>query len=283
MSRTFQLVDRQTGEVTFDGVEASAKHPCWVCEHMHRRQSWCLVDPVRRICICPRVESERRVGDAGWWHGPDSAAGVTVCWKPKAEPAVDMTAEWDSCRARVTTADYVHLAEALGLRPIDFPVWVELGMHWGAWAFAMRDAAGKVCGIKLRGRDGSKWCMKGSRLGLIFPRTYDPAAKEVLVTEGESDAITAASWGLNAVARPGAKACTTHLELICRGKQVTLMADRDPAGMDGARLLAADIRKRAKVCTIVTPPPGIKDLRAWHLEGGTATELAWLIRAARGW
>ena len=85
------------------------------------------------------------------------------------------------------------------------------------------------------------------------------------------------------MARPGAKACTTQLESICRGKCVVLMADRDPAGMDGARLLAADIRKRARVCTIITPPPGVKDLRAWMLSGCTATELAWLIRAARGW
>lgn len=285
--RSFQLVDKRTGEVTFDGQEATRLHPCWVCEHLHQRQSWCLVDDVRGRVICPRVESQRRIGDAGWMHergdGAQTAVSSTITRRVAEVTTVNMTEQWQLCRDRVTTADYVHLAETLGMRPLDFPVWVELGMHYGAWAFAMHDPSGGICGIKLRGRDGAKWCMRGSRLGLIYARTFDKALPEMIVTEGESDALVAASWGFNAVARPGAKACTTHLETICKGKAVVLVADRDAAGMDGARMLAADLRKRCKTCTIVTPPPGVKDLRAWMNAGGTSEELAWLIRSSRGW
>jgi hypothetical protein len=285
--RSFQLVDKRTGEVTFDGQEATRLHPCWVCEHLHQRQSWCLIDDVRGIVICPRVESDRRIGDAGWLHHKSEASGslatAAVTRKVADEVKVNMEQEWQKCRDRVTTADYVHLAEALGMKPIDFPVWIELGMYFGAWAFAMRDPSGCVCGVKLRGKDGAKWCMKGSRLGLIYARTFDKSLPELIVTEGESDALVAASWGFNAVARPGAKSCTTHLEAICRGKSVVLVADRDAAGMDGARMLASDLRKRCKNCTIVTPPPGVKDLRAWMVSGGSAEELAWLVRSSRGW
>lgn len=281
--RTFQLIDKRTGVVVFDGVEASRKYPCWVCEQHHDTPSWCLVDVARRVCICPRVESPKRIGDAGWWHGPDAVGGRVVEWKPNDSPQVDFEDIWNKCRARVTTADYVHLAEALGMSTTAFPVWVELGMYWSAWAFAMHDPSGKVCGVKLRHGDGSKSCIKGSRLGLIKPRTFDASEQSVLVTEGESDALIAASWGFNAVGRPGAKSCTTHLETIGRGKDVVIVADRDPAGMDGARMLAADLRKRTKSCTIVTPPPGFKDLRDWHGRGGTSEQLAWLLRAARGW
>jgi translation initiation factor 1 (eIF-1/SUI1) len=281
--RSFQLIDKRTGEVVFDGIEASRRQPCWVCEREHDTPSWCLVDVERRVCICPRVESGKRIGDAGWWHGPESSPGRVIEWKPSDTPAVDFTQTWERCREKVTTVDYVQLAETLGMRPIDFPVWVDLGAYGNSWAFAMHDPHGKVCGIKLRHRDGSKSCVRGSRLGLIKPRTFDASKPEVLVTEGESDALVAASWGFNAVARPGAKSCTTHLETLTRGKAVTLVADRDPAGMDGARLLAADLRKRCKACNIVTPPPGYKDLRDWHGAGGTAEDLAWLLRAARGW
>lgn len=281
--RTFQLIDKRTGEIIFDGVEASKRQPCWVCEREHDNPSWCLVDVQRKVCICPRVESNKRIGDAGWWHGDESARGRTIEWKPSDTPTQDFEPTWKRCRDKVTTVDYVHLAEALGMRPIDFPVWVELGMYGSSWAFAMHDPNGKVCGIKLRHRDGSKSCVRGSRLGLIKPRTFDAAKPDVVITEGESDALVAASWGFNAVARPGAKSCTTHLEILTKGKKVTIMADRDPAGMDGARLLAADLRKRCKVCTIVTPPPAYKDLRAWHQNGGTAKSLDWLIRSSRGW
>jgi DNA primase len=156
-------------------------------------------------------------------------------------------------------------------------------MYGGSWAFAMRDPSGNVCGIKLRNKDGTKSCVRGSRLGLIQTRTFDRQASAVLVTEGESDAFVASHWGFNAVGRPGAKACSTHLASLCKGKDVILMADRDPAGMDGARMLAADIRKRCKSCVIVTPPPSCKDLREWHAASGTAQSLNWLIRSSRGW
>src|SRR5689334_20739084 len=39
-------------------------HPCPVCG----RPDWCVVSTDGGVAICPRVESSKRAGDAGWLH-----------------------------------------------------------------------------------------------------------------------------------------------------------------------------------------------------------------------
>lgn len=48
-----------------------ASEKCPICGH---RGGWCLLSPDRSIAICPRVESPRRIGEAGWLHRLDDAA-----------------------------------------------------------------------------------------------------------------------------------------------------------------------------------------------------------------
>ena len=61
------------------------------------------------------------------------------------------------------------LAEQLGVSTESLE---QLGIGWKidshAWSFPERDAEGKIIGISLRGWDGKKFCVKGSKRGLIF-------------------------------------------------------------------------------------------------------------------
>jgi hypothetical protein len=288
MSRIFTLADKRTGEVVFEGTEANRSNPCWVCGALHTVQGWCLLDRSRRIAICPRVESARRVGEAGWWHGSNDAPGAFVPCKAFEEqyPAVDWERRWALARTACTRSDTERLSATLKIPASMIEAAVEVGTEpgragSGSFAFAMKGSDGKVCGLKLRLDDGRKLCAKGSRLGLILSRRFDPSRRDLVVTEGESDLMVAASMGHNAVARPGCRACVTQIAWMARGKDLLVIADNDPAGLAGARALVDACKARARSARVVVTAR--KDLREWYCNGGTEKELAWLLQSVRGY
>ena len=149
-----------------------------------------------------------------------------------------------------------------------------------AAAFPMRDAEGKVTGIRYRQlKTAKKWALKGSKDGLFFIPGFIPLSEEIVVCEGPTDMLAAASVGLNAVGR---SACLTGAALLRdfikrhRVRRVTIIADDDPPksrpgggtwrpGIYGAKKLAADLGIAAR---IVLPFPGFKDIREWYAKGG---------------
>jgi hypothetical protein len=284
-----RLIDRKTGEITFDGVRVTRARPCWVCGHLHRNQSWCIVDEARGLAICPRVESDRKIGDAGWLHRRDGASPDRVILRDAfrhTPPVRDFASDWSAALRARTDDDMAALAQTLKL-PLPTVGTVEVGAwRWRShgdeaatgWCFAMRGEAGALIGLKVRTFDGRKLCATGSRLGLIYARAFDPSKPTLVVTEGESDLMVAASWGLNAVARPGCKAATQTVAALARGKRVMLITDNDEAGRDGADCLRQAIEPRAKEVVTVTPP--VKDLRAWAQSGATKADLLWRARHA---
>ena len=287
--KTFILHDKRTGEVVFDGVEASRSQPCWVCEHKHKNPSWCLVDPVRRVCICQRVDSSRRIGDAGYWHGDMKSEWLRVSepyvikYRQQAEASnIDWELIWDELKDARTLACSLELSEAIAL-PHEYVMGISFGWcHKSfAWAFPMRDEQGKLCGVKLRLRNGKKICVKGSRLGLVYSTGFDSKRRDLFVTEGESDCMVAAGFGFNAVARPSCSSCREHVRRLAIRKDVVVCADRDEAGKKGACDLTLAIKSAASSVTIITPP--VKDLRSWFAEGITAQDVDWKVRSLRGY
>ena len=283
--RRFVLADKRTGEVTFEGVEANKNQPCWVCEHTHKVPSWCLVDADRQICICQRISSKHKVGDAGWWHSKDQSSVVAqVYYRPvELPPDKDWSPEWALAVTRSNAAHKDRLAEELGIPAEQLNQSVEIGWAGRGWAFKMTNTQGVCCGIKLRLEGGGKLCEIGSRLGLVFNRNYT-AKGELVITEGESDMVVANIWGFNSAGRPSCSSCSAQISEISKGRDVILAADRDDAGIVGAQRLKRSIEKRAKSCTIVVPPEGNKDLRSWYLSGeGTAERFKWLVKSSRGY
>lgn len=276
------LIDKRTGEVTFDGERARRGLPCPVCEHLHRNPSWCLIDKSRGLVICPRVASKRKCGDAGWLHRLDGAVSdvpaVPMARKPT-QQVQDFGARWQRALQRATDADIGALADRLGL-PEAYVRTVPCGVDGTAWAFPMQHDGG-IVGLKLRTQDGLKICAKGSRLGLIVPPTFDPDAPEVWLTEGESDLMAAlGAWRVNAIARPGCTACTGQVSRMTAGKHLIILADNDRPGKEGAARLA-EACKAAKSVAVLAPPA--KDVREWVKRGGTVNDVRWRLKSRRGW
>ena len=280
----FILKDKRTGEISFEGTEANRNNPCWICADKHKNPSWCLVDRARGVCICPRVPSDKRIGDAGYWHSnASSAAGQITFERVKKKPVeeLDWLLKWGEMLAQTTPADLDALAAALGIDR-DYINALEVGTTAGAWGFAMRDECGNICGIKLRIRaDNKKICVRGSRLGLVWSKRFNRTDKTLVVTEGESDCMVAAGWGMNAVARPSCSSCRAHVARLAKRKEVLIVADRDAAGKAGAQELRLALKPVAKSVVVIYPP--CKDLRQWTREGGTLKAFDWLVRSMRGY
>jgi hypothetical protein len=285
----FQLIDKRTGEVVFDGAPASRSNPCGVCSHLHRNQGWCLIDRQRGLTICPRVPSDKRIGNAGWLHGDEhrTASDFSPPLRAPDRQTPDFRHAWEGARLACREIDTARLAQAVRL-PVEFVRLVAHGVERGdrgdRWVFPMRlpasgpVAAWPICGLKTRSDDGKKFCAKGSRIGLILCADFNPLADTLVVTEGESDLMVAASWGLNAVARAGCEQSVRDLANLSAGKRVLLIADKDEAGRRGASRLR-DAMTTAQRVTIVEPP--CKDLREWFLQGATRDDLIWKLKSRR--
>ena len=79
----------------------------------------------------------------------------------------------------------------------------------------MRDGAGRVVGIRLRGHGGEKWAVRGSADGLF----YDPAMTwtgDIAVCEGPTDTAAALTLGLSAVGRPSCASGAEALRALVR-------------------------------------------------------------------
>jgi hypothetical protein len=283
MSR-LQLMDKRTGEVTFDGVPVRRGLPCPICAHLHAHPSWCVIDTARGLVICPRVDGGKRIGAAGWLHALDGrtvTAPAVPALRRQPEPMPNFEARWERARRAATAEDRERLAKTLGL-PAEAVGSILGGVEGDTWVFPMHAPCGTVCGLKTRAPDGAKLCARGSRLGLMLAQDYNPDAPELWVTEGESDLMAAAGvWGLNAVARPGCTSCVDQLAKVARRKDVVILCDSDAPGMAGARTLRDAMQTSARSVTLLPPP--CKDVRAWAITGATRADVMWRLKSRRGY
>ena len=288
----------------------SKKEPCPVCHH----DSWCTVSDDGGMCVCRRVESDRPAKSGiGWIHSlhevkvevGSRTGGEVVVGSRSRTVDVKNSSVGLGLPTRTTTpptrvaAEYfaalpkgdiqVRLCRYL-MRELSIPcdMLAAMDVRWDAAAkaaaFPMRDAEGKVTGIRYRQlKTARKWALKGSKDGLFFIPGYIPITEEIVVCEGPTDMLAAASVGLNAVGR---SACLTGAALLRdfikrrHVRRVTIIADDDPPkarpgggtwrpGIDGAKKLAADLGIAAR---IVLPFPGFKDIREWYAKGGLTKE-----------
>lgn len=273
--------------------------PCPICH----KTDWCNLSDDGAVCICHRVESPylARSG-SGWIHrlrdsstfggSQNVAARVSETGDDVFEPTKLCVSSKTTCVPKIDFAR-VHSAydgddvlleglalelgvEASALKALD----VRLNHFDGCWSFPMRDASGKIVGLRYREFYGSKkWSARGSRDGLF----YDPSlplfacpegtcVKTLYITEGASDTAAALSMGLKAIGR---SSCTSGTRLIkdlihhstlntpTSTLSLTIIADNDAPGQQGAYALADAIRiEHPRILTrVITPPAPYKDLR----------------------
>jgi hypothetical protein len=270
-------------------LRVSRAHPCPVCKH----PDWCLVSADGAAVICPRVESAKRVGDAGWlhrlkvydgWHRRRPVRVIRLGASTAAQADLALLAA--QFRQDLDHGRLYQLAASLGLSVASLS---HLGIGWSvehrAWSFPMTNSDGNVLGIRLRRPNGLKFSVQGGKEGLFIPSAVDESsASPLMVPEGPTDAAALLDMGfVNVVGRPS---CTGGIKLLVemvRRRQlpeVVVVSDSDEPGLLGAHNLATVLVAYAPVVRVIVPPNGIKDARDWLRAGGTRQDVEEAIRAA---
>lgn len=274
--RTFELIDRHTGEVTFSGVPVTRTRPCDICGHpQHKREGWCLRDAARGLTICGHVRSPRQVGDAGWLHGKVNSESLSRAsfsvQKPR--PQFDASVVGPLLRALKPQTLLTH-ADVLGVKASAL---MDLDIGWseehGAYSFPMRDAARRIVGVRLRKPDGFKFAIENSRNGLFYPELRFDGP--IFLPEGPTDSAALRSLGFDVIGRPF---CRGGIDALCDvfsrlpvKRPAVVVADQDKVGIEGAEATADALFGIVPV-KVIKPPPTMKDARDW-LKGGATHDL----------
>jgi hypothetical protein len=173
-----------------------------------------------------------------------------------------------------------HIARSLG---VTADALRRLGVGWcknqQMTTWPMRDASGKIIGLRLRDPNtGAKRSVQGSAAGLFFDAdgiANIPSQSQVWIAEGASDTAALLSIGLDAVGIPSAKSGGDLLLALghrIRPSEWIIVADGDGPGLESARLLRSELVIVAGV-RIIVPPSGIKDAREWINRGASRDDL----------
>ena len=138
------------------------KRRCAVCDH----PDWCTY--TENAACCMRVESDIPARNGGWVHHFNSPLPVYRPPLRVVEPQVDCAGLWKRWQSSTDFHVVDGLAESLG---VTFESLQSVGCAWNgsAFAFPMKNAQQEIIGIRLRGIDGSKFAVRGSKSGLFIP------------------------------------------------------------------------------------------------------------------
>jgi phage/plasmid primase-like uncharacterized protein len=278
-------------------LRVNKERPCPVCG----KSDWCLRRADGSAAICARIEqgSTKRAGDAGWLFVFDdkrrtrnvecrmknverasSYQSSVTRYQPKKNPSglaatspsqgrsqlENFAVLAEQYRQRVSERQVRFLGQSLGVTADSLK---RLGIGWDgeAFCFPMCDSRGTVIGIRRRLGNGRKICVTGSRNGLFIPAGIENATT-LVITEGPTDCCAALDLGQAAIGRPNCDSKIAMTVAFVRRRPVVIVADRDSAGMHGARKLYEALIECGSAVRIVLPPAGIKDLRQWKQSGG---------------
>ena len=269
-------------------IRVSRRRPCPICG----RPDWCLVAEDGSAAICQRIESDHRVGDAGHLHRLQNNFHLPPrrYEKPKPRPKrqIDWNAEAKKYQRQLNDAGCQYLANRLGISAATLRV---MGVGWcpsrSCWTWPMRNADGRIVGIRTREVSGEKKTDAGSDgSGLFFVREK-LSANDLLICEGPTDTAALVDAGFESVV--GKPSCTLGdkyvVEIIRRLQPsvVLLIPDADQPGLEGFSNLANEILNTGAMplerIDAVTPPPNVNDVREWaqknrnHLAGRIAGKL----------
>ena len=274
-------------------VRVSRRLVCPVCG----RPDWCLVTEDGTAAICPRVESNKRCGEAGWLHrladGPVGRPRLKAWQIPlrresaRPEGIAALARRFqdtaDKCGAIHRLARELELSEEALTR---FGIGWSLSDGFSSWP--MFDHRGWMVGINRRFADGRKKLIAGHHAGLYMPAGLPEDLARVdgtlLVAEGATDAVAALDLGCLAVGR---FSCTHGTEFLVglvgriKPARLVLVGDTDAPGRRGVELLAGALLPYVPQLKVVYPPAPYKDLRQWRQADATFEDLMKAIGAAR--
>lgn len=269
-------------------MRCSRRRPCPVCAH----PDWCCYLSTGEVFWCMRTSGG---SVPGFERGKTHVNGGTA-WRPTVEPPPRMAVvEARSSRtsndripwaivqrdcASEMTEDSLEEAAAILRIPASSLQALDIGWstHWKAWTFPMRHpVTRRIVGIRTRTPCGRKFALTGSRQG-YFMCTYSRPQKRVWVVEGPTDAAAMHSLGLEVIGRASCLHASPALREALRDRDVLVVADNDEPGQRGASRLVEYLDWSRS--TMVSPPKGFKDVRAWIAEGANRGDLEQLAREA---
>jgi len=173
------LTDLVTLRNGWQVVRVTAERPCEVC----RKPDWCG-HVVGGGSLCQRVESLRRVGDAGWFHL--DASGAVPATVDVREVAPDYGGMLKAHRRYRQAIKPIHVENLVRETGVDAAAYRSLGVGWDgrAYTFPMRDGDYRIIGLRKRTLDGAKWAEPGSRSGLFISEN-DPIGSILLPEEAD--------------------------------------------------------------------------------------------------
>jgi len=264
-----------------DWIRVTKANPCPVCG----KDSWCEVSRDGEVALCMRQASDHpktfKSGEVGYVHKLIDGPRPVRQWNPKPEqpkPIINAEAMMAGWLSNTTPDRLRALAEDLGVSGSSL---MEIHAAWApehaAWAFPMRNGYGAVVGIRLRGDDGRKWSVRGSKSGIFLP--YCAPQSTCIITEGPTDCAAALSIGLYSIGRPSCSGGMSDILIALRRLGVTkaiIIADNDDPGLNGADTLS---RQLEIPCCLMTLP--CKDIRQAVAMGATAETIECLSRDMR--
>jgi len=161
-------------------------------------------------------------------------------------------------------------------------LWEDNGIKWVGFPYFRE---GKLHNIKFRSippADKSFRRIKGGKSLLFNEDILKEKLDEIVITEGESDAISLWSMGYKNVvgATVGAGGVeTTWIDKLDRIPRVYFVYDRDIAGTKGAYKFAD--RLGLERCFNIDLPPTVKDLNEFFMKGGTLNDFLAFKKQAR--
>lgn len=242
--------------------------PCPMCG----KPDWCLLSADASACICPRTEGKKFIEGSGYLHVLKETEWSKDQWTPEKKELPEHNEVMAAMARKFYIAcdeeQQVDADERLGISVASLR---RLGMGWcasqSANTFPMFRHERRLVGIRMRGKDGRKWAIKGSKQGLFIPRGLEQN-KVLFVCEGPTDTAAMLDLGFNAIGRPSCMGATELIIEMAAGRAaVGIMADRDGPGMDGASRLSHALRKVVNRVFVVSPPEGYKDVRGWYRGG----------------
>jgi len=258
---------------------AEKNRPCPVC----KKTDWCLIAKDNSAVICPRIEdgSKKYIEGSGYLHVliPGKYEKTNPEWKselPEHNSVIAMMAKKNI--HAMTDDNLIELGGELGVTPASLK---RLFIGWSSsnngMTFPMFRHRRRVIGVRIRTRTGKKFAVRGSKQGLFLPNNWDDEVKGVLVCEGPTDTAAALDLGFSAVGRPSCLGGTQLLVECLAKKPVTIVADQDGPGLDGARKLQDRLKTFCPMVKIIVPPD--KDFREWYRNGATKSDVLELIQS----
>lgn len=284
------LCNRDTGEVTFAGVNPRKNAPCPICG----KPDWCLIDAERGLTICQRVESPHKIGEAGWLHGRTRPSEARWIVRPGSQPE-QAEIDWEAVHARCmdnlgelgnrNALAVEALAEQVGIDS-DCLQCLEVGCLPDrlCWTFPMRDEHGRIIGMRTRTIDGRKFAIPGSRNGLFIPIAVEDGRGPLFIEEGPTSTAAVLQMGFDCIGRPSCSACVDMTVRWCRAhkREIGIIANADSAkvhgsevhypGQEYAKILASALVDNGLSVKVLLPLKG-KDSRDWLILGGTRFQL----------